>query len=274
LDNSFATNSNLYATLARPFDNVLNAAQGPAADLISFPGQGTGSVIITATSEFSTAEMLLRKKVRDGDNFHVDFLCGYRYARLEEQLLFSETQVIPASSILRFPGNTVGITDDFHTLNEFNGGQFGFTFSEQYNRWTLDIVAKMSLGSTRTQVMIDGNTIVTSANGASNVTTSYPGRGILAQPSNSGIFETNSITAIPELGIKLGLNLSRRIKLSAGYNFIYWSKVARPGDQIDSTLNSSAFAPNTPTGSAFPKYPGKTTDFWMQGVTAGLEYRF
>ena len=76
--------------------------------------------------------------------------------------------------------------------------------------------------------------------------------GVLAQGTNIGLVETNSVTVMPELGIKLGFFLNRRMKLSAGYNFIYWSKVARPGDQIDIDVNSSQIPPATLSGAAFP----------------------
>jgi hypothetical protein len=263
------------SVLARPFVNVVTGQQD--ADLIAFPGSATGNIAITVTSEFNSAEALIRRKMRDGDNYHIDFLCGYRYARLEEDMRFIESQQITGAG-MRFPvGNTVSITDDFNTLNEFNGGQFGFSFSEQYNRWTLDVVAKMAFGNTHTQVLLAGNTSYATTNGNTSVTTSFPGQGVLVQTSNGGLYQTNSITVIPELGVKLGFHLNRRLKLTAGYNFLYWSKIARPGDQIDIDLNRSQLPQQPATaasGLGLPQYPNRTTDFLLQGVTAGLEYRF
>ena len=273
LSNSFAANSIANPTLAIPYSNVLSDAQGPAAHLIAFPGEATGAVSVTATSEFNSAEALLRRKVRDEQYYHVDFICGYRYARLMENLQISESQSIIGPRMPFPEGTSVNINDAFNTLNEFNGAEVGFTFSEQYRRWTLDVVAKLALGNTHTQVSINGVTAQTGVGGVSNATLTYPG-GVLALPSNSGVFQTDSITAIPELGVKLGFHLNRRTKLTAGYNFTYWSKVARPGDQIDTNINQSQIPPNTLGGAAFPQYPGKTTDFWLQGITAGLEYRF
>ncbi len=273
LTTSFAANSNSFPVLARPFFNVLSDSQGQAAHLIAFPDEASGSVSVNITSEFNSAEMLFRRKMRDADNFHIDFLLGYRYARLAENLQILESQTITGPR-MPFPESTLlSISDDFSALNEFYGGQFGFTFSEQYRRWTLDVVAKLALGNTHTQVAINGATSRTGVGGVPNATLTYAG-GVLAQPTNIGIYDTNSITAIPELGIKLGFFLNRRLKLSAGYNFIYWSKVARPGDQIDTDVNSSQIPPGVLLGAGFPKYPGRTTDFWVQGITAGLEYRF
>jgi hypothetical protein len=226
---------------------------------------------VTATSEFNSAEALLRRKITDSHDYHIDMVLGYRYARLAENLQIYETQNLLASRA-NFPaGTTLGISDAFDTLSEFNGGEIGFVFQEQYRRWTVDITAKMAVGNTNTKVSIFGATSTTGAAGSPTVT--YTG-GVLAQRSNIGIYETNSVTVVPELGLKLGFNLNRRLKLSAGYNFLYWSKVARPGDQIDTDVNATQIPPGTLNGAAFPKVTNRTTDFWMQGVTAGLEYRF
>jgi hypothetical protein len=273
LTDSFAANSTTTPTLARPFFNVLSNVQGQSAHIVAFPGEASGSVSVNITSEFNSAEALIRRKMMDADNYHLDFVVGYRYARLAENLDVLETQTILGPRMPFPEGTSLNITDQFDAINEFNGGQFGFTFSEQYRRWTLDVVAKLALGNTHSQVLVNGATARTGVGGVSNATLTYAG-GVLAQPTNIGIYESNGITAIPELGLKLGFFLNRRLKLSAGYNFIYWSKVARPGDQIDTSINSSQIPPGTLQGAGLPQYPAKTTDFWLQGITAGLEYRF
>jgi hypothetical protein len=53
--------------------------------------------------------------------------------------------------------------------------------------------------------------------------------------------------------------------------------VVRPGDQIDRAVDVTQI-PNfsggavTPTGVARPGVPFKQTDFWAQGLTAGLQF--
>jgi hypothetical protein len=269
LSTQFFSNASV---LARPYVSTVTGTQG--ADLISFSNLATGSIAIQANSEFNSAEALIRRKMRDGDNYHIDFLLGYRYARLAEDLSIIETQNVQSSG-LRFPfGNTVSITDTFAALNEFHGGQFGFSFSEQFNRWTLDVTTKLAVGNTRTQMFLAGDSRYGTTSGTSSLTTSYPDHGVLVQPSNVGPHNTNGVTVIPEFGVKLGFFVNRRLKLSAGYNFMYWSKIMRPGDQIDINMNPSQLPPGPTTGMGLPQYMNRTTDFWMQGVTAGLEYRF
>jgi hypothetical protein len=273
LSDSFSTNSNAFPVIARPFFNILSDSQGQAAHITAFPGEATGSISVMASSEFNSAEAYLRKKMCDEHNYHIDFLAGYRYARLDEKLGIIENQTITGERLAFPAGTLLSISDNFNTLNEFNGGQIGFVFQEQFRRWSVEMTAKLAVGNTRTQTSINGSTSRVGVGGVPNATLTYAG-GVLAQPSNSGFTEVNSITVMPEFGLTLSYNLNRRIKLSAGYNFLYWSKIARPGDQIDANINSSQVPPATLGGAAFPQAPNRTTDFWLQGVTAGLEYRF
>jgi hypothetical protein len=84
---------------------------------------------------------------------------------------------------------------------------------------------------------------------------------------------------VPELGLKLGYQITPNIKFTVGYSFLYWSEVVRPGDQINPFVNSNFLAPRSsfPGGVPGPQAPtfvGKTTDFWAQGVSLGLEFKY
>jgi len=68
------------------------------------------------------------------------------------------------------------------------------------------------------------------------------------------------------------------LRLSVGYNFLCWSSVVRPGDQIDRVIDVSQI-PNsglnaTPTGLLRPAPLVRATDFWAQGITFGVEFRY
>jgi hypothetical protein len=72
--------------------------------------------------------------------------------------------------------------------------------------------------------------------------------------------------------------VSPNLKVYAGYNFLYWSNVLRPGDQIDRTVDLT-FVPNPPpgvppSGQNRPTVPFTRSDFWAQGVQFGLEFRW
>src|SRR5208337_4979978 len=100
--------------------------------------------------------------------------------------------------------------------------------------------------------------------------------GLLALPSNIGIHQRSSFAVVPEVNLNLGYQLTESLKLFVGYDFLWWSNVVRPGDQIDTTLNINQipnFVKSPNPGPNRPLVPFKTSDFWAQGMNVGLEYR-
>ena len=63
-----------------------------------------------------------------------------------------------------------------------------------------------------------------------------------------------------------------------GYNFLYWSNVARPRDQIARTVNFTqvsidpTFGPLN--GAARPVPMPHLTDFWAQGINFGIQFQY
>jgi hypothetical protein len=168
-------------------------------------------------------------------------------------------------------GTTFASSDQFDTQNRFNGGEFGFVFQQRCHRWSLELVTKLGLGSTQSHVAIGGSTSITLPNGGG--TTNYP-YGILALRTNSGTYDETKFSLMPELGATLGFDVTRHLRATIGYTFLYWSNVARPGDQIDTDINVSQIPPGKLSGAARPNFVFHTSDFWAQGLNVGLEYRF
>jgi hypothetical protein len=96
----------------------------------------------------------------------------------------------------------------------------------------------------------------------------------LAQASNSGGHTLDQFAVIPEFGATVGWDITSRLRANVGYTFIYWTGLARPGEQIDTKVNLSQLSPGGLVGAAVPKFPGLTSDFWAQGLAFGLAYRF
>ena len=94
--------------------------------------------------------------------------------------------------------------------------------------------------------------------------------GLLVQPSNSGRFTHEQVSFVPELGLNLGYEFNKNLRLVVGYTLIVWTDVLRPEDQVDRTIS-----PQTPglTG-ARPAVNFQTTTFWAQGLTAGVQLSF
>jgi hypothetical protein len=50
--------------------------------------------------------------------------------------------------------------------------------------------------------------------------------------------------------------------------------MVRPGDQVDLLVNPTQINSGTLVGAARPQFDFKESDFWLQGVNLGLEYRW
>jgi hypothetical protein len=133
----------------------------------------------------------------------------------------------------------------------------------------------MGVGNVKQEVMIQGTTVSTLPNGT--VVLPNPGvGGLLAQRTNIGTYTRNEFGIVPELGATLGYQVTQHLRLTAGYSFIYWSNVVRPGDQIDTTVNPNLMPPENPVETAFlnPRFAFQQTDYWVQGLSLGGEYRW
>ncbi len=252
--------------LARPFYNIVDGNQD--AHLIAFPGLVEGSIAVRAMTDFQSVEVLRRRVSYQQGNRRSNFVFGYRYSRLEDDLVIDEHKLLSGGIVPA--GTTIDVHDSFDTRNEFHGAKLGVITQMQRNRWSLELLMKLALGNTHSRVIIDGSTVVEVPGVAAE---NYEG-GLLALPTNIGEYHENQFAVIPELGITLGYQLTCRLRATFGYTFIYWSRVARPGDQIDLDLNPSYFPPPAPAGPARPEFTLVTTDFWAQGLNFGLEYRF
>jgi hypothetical protein len=201
---------------------------------------------------------------------HVDVTYGVRWAQLREGLGVTEDLTVIAPSTNA--GTTFLLNDHFATSNEFVGGELGFLWDWQYRRWSVELLSKLAVGNTRQRVAINGTTIRTAPGEDGE-----PGvGGLLAQRSNIGNHERNELSVIPELGVTLGFMVTERLKVTGGYTFLYWSRVVRPGEQIDLEVNPGnlPFA-DPPDADGLPDRPQfvfHDTDIWAHGLSVGLEY--
>jgi hypothetical protein len=263
---NLAFTSALTPVLARPYFDAAAGAQ--SAFPVAYTNLVTGDVTIESTSDFQAAELLLRRVMVRRPRERLDLVVGYRYARLEDFLgihQFSHwTHAQPGIQA----GTTKNIDDLFDTTNQFHGGEFGVVYERRNGRWSLEMLMKMGLGVSRAATQIEGQTVTQ----APLVGESTVAAGLLAQASNMGQHVENDFAVMPELGLTLGCNVTRRLRWTFGYTFLYWSKVTRPGDQIDLAL--SQIPPAAAAASARPTFLPRTTDFWAQGINTGLDFRF
>ncbi len=271
---SFYGDTSEYPILARPFVNVTPNNWSNDAQVISYPGLYSGAIAVQGTSSLQGAEVIVRHLMSRGHTWRIDWTLGWRYNRLDDNLVINANRLTLGSPTAPTTGATLSEHDQFSADNYFNGVQLGIITETRRHRWWLETRATLALGNNRSIVTIDGqSTAVTPVPGGSFTTNTYPG-GLLAMPSNMGTFYNDDFAVVPQIGVNLGFEVCGGLWATVGYNFMYWSRVARPGEQIDSDLNLSQALGGNLTGLARPSFTGLVTDYWAQGLNFGLAYRF
>lgn len=241
--------------IAQPFVTPGGNAAIPA----SAPGAFGGGVGIMTNNRLWGSEInAIHARPSRREGLNVTTMLGFRYLDLDETL-----QIV--SPAFNLPGNVpVGqftqFSDAFGAHNQFYGGQLGTRFDYQTGRFFINGLVKVGLGSTHQSVTINGAFLAQAPGGAPTVT---PG-GIYTGATNIGRFTQDEFSVIPELQLNVGYQLRPRIRTYVGYNFLYWSDVVRPGEQIDPIA----------IGGGHPIPLMNRTDFWAHGVSFGVELRY
>jgi hypothetical protein len=274
---TFATDTNSYPLLARPFFNV-NQPFGAFSEITAAPGVATGGIEVHLKNSLWGAEVNFRRNLGGNECARLDAIVGYRHVNFKEQLLISETFArTPNSDLNVGVGNIVAgtITDSFRTENNFHGGQIGLAGEMRRGRWYVDGRASIAFGTVFQRSEIAGGQQVLFNNG----TTGQFAGGLLALPgANIGSFSATRFAVVPEVGLNLGYHLTPQLKMFVGYNFLYLSNVLRPAGTIDPAVDASRipnFLVNAPPalgGQARPLPAMRTTDFFAQGISFGLQF--
>jgi hypothetical protein len=202
----------------------------------------------------------------DSATSRLDVLAGFRYLTLEDQL------TIGAGVTSGGDGTTF---DRFRTQNRFYGPQLGARYSRAFDQFVVRGEAKCALGVTRAENAITGQSILPTSIGGGMVN-----EGFYAVGTNIGTTTRNRFAVVPEVGLSMGYRLCDGVTFNVGYQFLYWSSVTRAGDQVDERYNvvyNPVFRTFTGPNPAEPRFPAcieRTSDFWMHGVTAGVELRY
>lgn len=241
----------------------------PFITQVSAPGLETGSVFVNATSRFGGGDVNFLGNLYRGNCWTVNVLGGYRYLQLDESLsatadstmFVTTTYSDNAGNVLATatPGSGVTVIDRFSTRNQFNGGQVGAQVQYWYGRLLVGGTAKVALGDTYETVTVGGTTTVFPVNGAP-----VPLSGGNFATLQSGRYATNHFAVAPEARLTLGYQVTPCLRAQVGYDFLFLSSVARPGNQIDNTFD----------GATHPLVPMTSSSFWAQGLTLGLQFNF
>lgn len=148
--------------LGRPFINV--ATGMPDATLVAAPGIAAGSVTVAARAWLWGVEANLTASLKCSNTFRLTALGGFRFVTLEDDLGIGEDfQVAP--DVPRFGGSTVGLQDEFRTVNRFYGAQVGLQTGVRLGLLTIDARGKIAVGPMRQVADIDGATNVLAPDG-------------------------------------------------------------------------------------------------------------
>ena len=257
-----------------PGPNGLGIAAPPVG---GSPG-GAGIINITSHSELWGAEANAMVNFLRIQGLELNGLAGFRYMSLQEDLTLSTATAnnpnVPGSFIL-FPGagfgpGIVATQDTFSTRNDFYGAQVGLQARATLGCFFVDLTGKLAMGDSYESLNVYGLTGVNGTNALTGapVRGLFPG-GILALPTNSGHFTKNDFAVVPEVGLKLGYAITKNIRVTVGYDGMYWSSVVRPGDQINPAVDArsipssnAVFTPGAAFAGPVPLF--KSTDFWRK----------
>jgi hypothetical protein len=257
--------------LSRPFFDPNFNIQN--ADPLVVPGVQGAQLAINEPRRFWGADANFRcsECVDWGPFTRITFLAGVRYLWLDEKLVIGELET-DLPDIFGNPGNTVQLLDSFATRDRFYGGQLGIEGEARVGPVVLTLGYKGAVGPTKQEVTITGASLLTEPDGTQFFD---PKRGLLVQPSNLTSQSRWRTSMVNEITMRLAWEFNPHVQAWLGYNFLYWTKVVRPGDQIDPVVNVGAIGDPGQFGtSPHPLFFYHTTGFWAQGLTVGLMVSF
>ena len=257
--------------VSNPFGAGAVGAGNPNSELVVFPGVVNGFIGVHTSTDLYGFDANFRKNLICSCDYRVDGLVGYRYLNLQDDVTITENLTVLSAANPAIPqGTTFALQDRFRTINDFNGGQIGLAGETWSGRWYLSGRNLIALGNTHTETTISGVTVATTPGGTPIVNAG----GLLTQPTNIGTYNNDKFSVVYEAQTSLGYQVTDGIRAFVSYSFLYWTDVARAGDQIDFVVNSSQIPPGALDGAARPVFVRNETNFWAQGISFGLEMRY
>jgi hypothetical protein len=264
------------AVLARPFTASNTGAE--SQNVLNLGDLAAGSIVIPHTTKLYGAEVAAASSAARWGIVESAF-AGYRYLALREQLAVTDRSTAQVGGLGFFnglpvpEGDTRVKSDLFQTHNDFHGVLLGATLAARNGIYDLRVRPSVSLGVTQQVLTVQGQTTSQPLGGQP---TTLPG-GLLALPSNSRQETKTPFTVVPELEVSVGCQILPRVRASVGYNFLYCSSAARPGDQVDGVINPAQLpiSPNYDPAAGGPPGPAfRQSSFWAHGLSFEVQVQF
>jgi hypothetical protein len=266
----FASDPRGNPVLSRPFFNADKHLED--ADPISLPRVMAGAAEVDVATKLygGEANVCVTQYGGGETGSRVGLLVGARYLDLDQGVV-----VTTASHDLGpAPLGSNFVTDQYGVHNKFWGGQVGAKVQFYWwDRVDLTVVGKVAVGPNQEELRIGGTTLVTNPNGFAG------DRGLFTGPFNVGRYTNNEVVVVPEATVTLGFRVCDNVRLYAGYNYLYISDALQPGQAMDRVVSVPAVAAHGGGGPTFgttgrPSLNPTSTDFWVQGVVAGVELSY
>ena len=239
--------------------------------LVAFPGVASGSVQVEDHAhDFWGYDFDLRENMWCSSGCRFDSLFGYRYMRYDESLTIRQNTQ-PTDGVFA-TGTNINVVDNFVTHNVFNGADLGMRGEIYNDMFSLGLLAKVGVGVTEHTVNINGSTTTTAPGTAPVIN----GGGLLALSSNIGHHSAYDYGAVPELGVNLGWQVTPNMRVTLGYDVLWWFNVARPGEQVNLNVNPGLI-PSAAGGTTTPATPtltGQKDYVWLQAINLGVQFRY
>ncbi len=252
----------------------------PDAFVLASPSISNGGIALHTNSQLWGADANLAHTFFRLPSFRLVGLFGFRYLDLSEGLSLETRKMAIDHSTISFQGQNFATpafeltADRIHARSQFFGGQAGLRGEYYFSHFFIAATGKLALG--RTNEVMDAMGVSTLQIGTFPLRTAAGGLFVL--PSNTGHFVNQDFGIVPELQLKGGVLLTRWLRATIGYDILYWSRVFRAGDSLDLTVDNRQ-VPTSPSYQAgvighSPQPLFNTSNFWVQGLTFGLEFTF
>jgi hypothetical protein len=99
---------------------------------------------------------------------------------------------------------------------------------------------------------------------------------VFSQTTNLGRRTRDEFTILPQGRVAVAYNVFDLVRVFVGYDVLYWSRVVRPGSQIDPRVSPSLI-PLVTTGDRVGTSPAPrfvSTTYWATGLSLGVDVSF
>lgn len=206
----------------------------------------------------------------------------------------STTTTVP--TLLNYP-NPIYIqsasNDSIKVYNHFIGPQIGFNGEFRHNRWSVFGTGKLGIGVLHQVAKIQSNTTQTitselaTQNSSGQITTTTTTNttnsagGLLFSPYDNTKYDRNQFGLLPEINVKLGYDVTDRLKFTVGYDFLLLANVLRAPQQTqivpyNNQLNYTANNQNLTNTQSLqvPAFQYNTSNLIINGLNIGAQLDF